>query len=168
MNSRNASGEVVLRIEKGSIRIGDLQIQREHFGREGVSLRDDLMDTFQNLNGSSSPDRPVAQQSAHDTKRWFGIRKAILGDQVQKDVVIVAGVESNLWCPARFSHSSHDIQCPVSIKRGHLDGHDILHLRKPAPEIDTQDTATHRGLEVEAKDGDDLGDGLYVLNQVVV
>ena len=125
--------------------------------------------SLQQFDRLSRPDRPVAQQPADDPAldRAARPREAVRRQQVQHDVVVVAGVERDVVA-ARLGHGADDVERLVAVERRDLDGDDVLDLGEPPPERERQHAAAHRRLQVEAHDRQDLGDGAAVGDQLVV
>src|SRR5260221_6243569 len=91
--------------------------------------------------------------------------KAIRCEQVTHDVVVIAGVQRNLLHPIGLAYGPHHVECLVPVESGNLDGSNILVLRKPAPEIKTQNSPTNGRLQIKAKYRNDLVYRVHPLDQ---
>src|SRR5215469_11099848 len=75
-------------------------------------------------------------------------------DEIHHDIVIVPCVEADV--SSRLSNCADNIQRLVTGKGCNLDGHDILDFSELAPESIRESASTHRRLQVETNDGQDL------------
>ena len=120
-------------------------------------------------------DRPASSRppSARAARRRSGARpssadgEAERREQVGDDVVVVAGVERDVVAPG-LGDGPDDVERLVAVERRDLDRDDVLDLGEAPPERVRQQPAAHRGLEVEADERDDLGDGAAVGDERVV
>ena len=74
-------------------------------------------------------------------------------DEIQHDVVVVAGVERHLT--ARVRDRADHVERLVPVERRDLDRDDMLELRKPPPECVREHPAAHGRLEIETHDRHD-------------
>src|ERR1700756_1560242 len=89
------------------------------------------------------------------------------GDEVEDDVIVVAGVERDPVGGVRLHDAAHDVEGAVTIERRDLDGDHVLDRREPPPERHRQHEAAHSGLQVKADEGKFARDRLRVRDQLV-
>ena len=70
--------------------------------------------------------------------------------QVEHDVVVVAGVQRDALFGAGRDHAAHHVERAVAVEGRHLDGDDVVDGGEAAPELRRQRDAADRGLQVEA------------------
>ena len=88
-------------------------------------------------------------------------------EQVEHDVVVVAGVERDAVLGARGHHAADHVERAVAVEGRHLDRDDVVDRGEAAPELHRQGNAADRGLQVEADQRDHLRDRLAVRDQLV-
>ena len=164
----DAAGEVVGDVEEGAVAVGDARIQGQQLVVH-LSCRHGGADPLEHEYRPLGPDAPVAEQSAADP---HGDRLAVAQhlercEQVEHDVIVVAGVEGDAILGACRHDAADHVERAVAVERRHLDGHDVVDGGEAAPEFHGQRDAPHRGLQVEADQRDHPGDGFAVLDQFV-
>ena len=117
------------------------------------------MTFFEQFSCAASPDGPMAEKAADDAALdLFAVDgKNVRSEQVHYDVVVVAGVERNV--AAGFADGADDVKSLVATEGSDFDGGDIFDFGEFAPEVIRENTAADGGLEIEADDGKNLGDG---------
>ena len=101
----------------------------------------------------------MSEQPAADAHRDLGVtalhRKG--QQQIEHDVVVVAGVQRDALFGAGSDHAAHHVERAVAVEGCHLDGDDVVDLGKAPPEVHRQCDAAHRGLQVEPDQRDPRG-----------
>ncbi len=127
------------------------------------------VNAFQLFDRAACPDAPVAEQTAADAHRDFGV--AGLDDkrrqQIEHDVVVVAGVQRHPVLRAGSDDAANHIERAVAVERRHLDRDHVVDCREAAPELGRQRDAAHRRLQVEAHQRDLRGDCGAVIDQLI-
>ncbi len=93
-------------------------------------------------DGGACPYRPMAQQAARKTKLLAA--EIIGGEQVEQNIVVVAGVQRYFVGAPGFGEGADDIESLVAVKRGNFYGHNIFDVTKFAPERIWQEHARQR------------------------
>ena len=88
--------------------------------------------------------------------------------QVEHDVVVVSGVERDAVSAPAADHAADDVERAVAVERRDLDRHDLFDLGETAPEIRRQWNAADGGLQVEADERHDAGNGAAMRDQFVL
>src|SRR5690242_4101700 len=101
-------------------------------------------------NRCLSPHRPMAEQSANDTKPFATQIK--FGEEIDEDVVVIACIECDLLCATGLHNRTNHIKCLVSVERRDLDGHNVIDLRELPPEFEGQNTSAYRWLQIKTND----------------
>src|SRR5205823_5550337 len=119
------------------------------------------------LDRRLGPDRPVAQQAADDAAlhELGAFLEAVGRDQVHDDVVVVAGVQSDVVASC-LDDCADDVDRLVAVEGSDLDGYDVFDLGELSPEREGEHTSADGGLEVEADNGKDVGDGAAMADQM--
>src|SRR5262249_40366279 len=134
--SGNAAPEAMGHVEERGIAIGDPAVERKELARD-LFARAGGATALENLDGASHPDRPVAEQAA--AKPPLHARPAAFdqerGQQIEHDMIVVAGIERDALLGSGRDHAAHDIERAVAVERGDLDRDHVVDRRKPAPEI---------------------------------
>src|SRR5882724_6277571 len=141
----DAAAKFVRRIEECGVRICDLLCQGQEIARNfctGCFHRRKLR------YGALRPHRPMSQEASYDAH--FRTAKIILGEQVEQNVVIVAGIECDLTGASRVGDGSYDVDSLVTIEGCNLDGNNIFNFRELAPKFIRQNAAANGGLQVKA------------------
>ena len=99
--------------------------------------------------GIMGPDAPVAEQSAGNISVFTAPFKWC--QQVNDDVVVVPGVESNIVSTCIDACPNH-IPREIAIKRRHFDCNDTFNFHEGAPEIIRKDASADRRLHIKAND----------------
>ena len=170
MDPRDAAGKAVGGVEKGAVAVGDL-------GRPGEQLRRDLRPAAvlrefrEELRRLAGPDRPVAEQAARkalaaDLPVFVG--KGVLGEKVDDDVVVVAGVEGDLPAPGGEGGRPDQLEGLVAVEGRALDGDDVFDRADLLPLIVGEHPPADRRLEVKADDRQHLRDGAGPLDKIVL
>ncbi len=165
MQARNAAAEGMGGVEEGGVAVGDLDGEAEEVGR-GVGEAAALM----KCNRLLSPDGPVAEEAAGDAE--FNRSARAGGDaegsqEIGHDGVIVAGVESDVVAPG-LGDGAEDVEGLVAVEGSDLDGDDVVDFDEASPKGIGQRATADAGLEVKADDGEDVGDGATVVDEVVL
>ena len=165
----DAAVKIVRHVEKSTVAVGYLGVEREQFGADRAG-RDRRLDAREQFHRGFGPHAPVAEQPALDAQHDF-LAVALhheRRDQIEDDVIIVAGVQRDAFFRARLDHSAHDIERAVAVERRHLDRHDIVDPGQAAPERGRQVQPAHRRLQVEAHHGNLGGDGAAMGDEFVL
>src|SRR5436305_1220833 len=80
-----------------------------------------------------------------------------LSEKITDDVVIVAGVQRNLFAPATIDNCANHIDSLVSVEWRDLNGNNILDFGELPPEFVTQNTPSDGWLKVKANHWGDCG-----------
>src|SRR5215468_11426058 len=80
-----------------------------------------------------------------------------LGQQIDHDIVVIAGVKRDFVTSAAVSQRARHIQCSITIERRDLYSRDVFDLEELAPEAVIQRPPADRRLQVETAEGNDLG-----------
>src|SRR5580765_4505009 len=78
------------------------------------------------------------------------------GKQVHDDVVIVAGVKTDV--SSRFGHCPYHVDGLITVEWSDLDGDDIIDVREIAPETVRENAPSDRRLQIEANDRQNICD----------
>jgi len=113
----------------------------------------------------AGPDSPVPEQAADDAQRLSA--KVPPRQQIGKDAVVVAGVESDILCAAGVDHTTQNIHGLVTIEGSHLDGNHIFNLRELALELVRQQPSADQGLKIKANHRNDLGYRLCMVYKLI-
>src|SRR5260370_1000352 len=156
MQSRDAVGEIVRRVEKGCVGIGNFGAPLQQIFRSASSSGHNGMALLQKIDGASSPYRPVAQKAAHYTvfPRASVDLETMGSEKIHGDIVIIAGVERDV--SAGFGDGADDIQGLVTVEWRNLDGDNIFNLGELAPEFVGKYAAAHGRLQVKTNERYDL------------
>src|SRR5690349_9876163 len=155
----DATGVAIGGVEEGSVAIGNFNSGSEQVGGDWLIGRRNLPALAEKFHRPLCPHRPVSQEPANNAafRRLSSDDKSMGCEEVQQDVVVVAGVERDV-ASTGVGDRSDDIERLVAVERGDLDGDDVFDFREPSPERVGQNASTGRGLEIEAEQRDDLGD----------
>ncbi len=99
--------------------------------------RDGGVDALQQFDRALDPDAPVPEQAAldpHGVHRALRRRSRNGSQQVEHDVVVVAGVERDPIGGAGLDDAAHHVERAVAVERRDLDGDDVLDRREAPPE----------------------------------
>ena len=112
----------------------------------------------------------MAEQPALDAHRnGLAVAHEAPGrDQVEQDVIVVAGVEGHALLGAGLDDAPHHVQRAVAAEGRDLDRHHVLQRGEAAPEGGSEHDTAHRRLQVEADEGDALGEPGAVLQPLVL
>src|SRR5687767_7660125 len=166
VNSRNAAPEAVGGVEDGAVGIRDLRgksKQAAHPWRSAASLSLSVTmppNLTMQFHGVPGPEGPMPQQPTHHPDA-----AGPGGEQVEQDIVVVAGIERDLPGAPGIRHRPHHVQGLIPIERGNLDRDDARQLDETPPEPIGEDSAAHRRLEIKAHQRDDLAHRAGVSNQ---
>ncbi|VBB38926.1 hypothetical protein TRIP_E160150 [uncultured Spirochaetota bacterium] len=119
------------------------------------------------LHGLPGPEAPLPQKTADDADPLFAPARThdtVLGEQVEDDVVVVAGVESDRIFLARVADGAHNVEGAVAVEGGHFNGQDVVDHGEGPPEFVGQDAPANVRLEVEAHQGDHFGYGAAMVD----
>src|SRR5690348_5486553 len=97
MDTRNATGEIVLCVEECGIAVGDLRGPCEH--RSGYRFGAPQAPAFiEKLDGPARPARPMTEQTTHDLQPDFAVarRNNVPGQEINDDGIIVARVKRDV------------------------------------------------------------------------
>src|SRR5258706_3453209 len=100
MNSRNAAGAIVGSVENRSVAVGHLPGERQE--RRGNGFASAAAFAFgEQIDRFAAPASPVSEQAACDSQTHFtlGGWDRELSQQINDDVVVVAGVEGDFVGP---------------------------------------------------------------------
>src|SRR5262249_51927747 len=132
---RDAAAEIIGDVEECGIAVGDLRGQCHQVAVDGTGMCG-LPESGEQFDGAFGPYAPVAEQSAFDAYRDV---HAVAGkderdQQIEHDVVVVAGIERDAVFGARGDDSADDVERSISIEGSDLDRHDLVNLRETPPE----------------------------------
>src|SRR5207249_697952 len=113
------------------------------------------------------PDGPMSKQAAHKLEVDGALLRpqTEVREQVDDDAIVVARIEGHLGVPPAFGQGAQDVKSLVTVKRRHLDSHDILHFKELPPEFEFQDAAADCRLQVESEHGNNFSDRVAVLEE---
>ena len=119
-------------------------------GVDSVRLRR-RMGAVEQLNGPLDPDAPVAEQPAPDAHRdrLAPTHEPVRRDEVEQDVVVVAGVEGHAFLGAGLDDAAQNVEGTVAVEGRDLDRDHVLQRREAAPEGGAKQDAADRRLQVE-------------------
>ena len=165
MEAGDAAAEAVGGVEEGGVAVGDINTEAEEVGG-GIGEAAALMQR----DGFFSPDRPVTEEPARDAElngATVGSGEAEGREKVSDDGVIVSGVERDV-VTAGLGDRTNDVEGLVAVEGSDLDGDDVFDFNEATPEGIRQRATADAGLQVEADDGEHLGDGAAVVDEVVL
>ena len=151
----DAAAEVVGDVEEGAVAVGDAAVEREQLALDRAArlgARQRGLAALEQLDRALRPDRPVAEQAAakaHRHRRAVAHRRE-RRDQVEDDVVVVAGVERDALLGARRDHAADDVERAVAVERRDLDRDDVVDRGEAGPERGAEVEPADRRLQVEA------------------
>ena len=121
------------------------------------------------LDRALRPHAPVAEQAAADAQRHRLVAAPHHKgrQQVQHDVVVVAGVQRDTLFGTGHGHAADHVERAVAVEGRHLDGDDVVDGREALPELRRQHDAADRRLQVEADQRDALGHGRAMRHQLI-
>jgi hypothetical protein len=108
----------------------------------------------------------MTQETAHNAARFAGGSKTMRCDKIHHNVVVVAGIKSNI--APRLRNGTDNIEGLVAIERSNFDGDHVLDFRELPPKTVGQCTATDGCLQVKADYGQDLGHASAVSYESVI
>ncbi len=120
--------------------------------------------TARRVQHAQCPSKPPANRSV------WGLavdRDLVRRQEVEQDVVVVAGVERDLVGPSGLRHGAEHVERLVPVERRDFDGDDVRDLGERAPEIDGQHPPTDGRLEVEPDERDRVRHLAAVRDEVV-
>ena len=88
-------------------------------------------------------------------------------EQVEHDVVVVAGIERDAVARAGLDHAANDIERAIAVERRNLDGNDVFDLRKTPPERYRQHDAADGRLQIKSDQRNFPRDRFRVRDQVI-
>src|SRR6516162_303433 len=140
----DAPSEIVRAVEEGAVAIGHATVKRKHVAVDGP-IRGRFLAALENRDRSAGPDRPVPKQPAakpdHDAlSRSLHHKRR---EEVEYDVIIVAGIERDALLGACCHKTTHDIERGVAVEWSDLDGDDVVDRREPGPESAAKRDAAH-------------------------
>src|ERR1700722_8086114 len=110
------------------------------------------------------PYRPVAQQAAGKPNSL--VAELIGGKQIDQNIIVIAGIQSDLLSAATFGIGAYYFESLVAIEWRHFDGHHVFDFTEFAPEGVGKNTAANAGLQVKSDDRNYRGNGTRVLDQL--
>src|SRR5947209_2173808 len=133
----------------------------------------------QKFHRLARPDRPLAQQPAHNPPfdssfpltlpsppRGEGANKSERREQIHDNVVVVARIERDV-VPTCFNHCPDHVLRLIPIERRDLDRHDIVDLDQSAPKRKWQHRPAQLRIQVKAEQRNDFGDPTAVTDQLL-
>src|ERR1700719_3687515 len=98
MQTGDAACKMMRCIKESRVAIGNLRALADETVRNAVSLASRLVTLLQQLRRTSRPDSPMTQEAAHDAVLFGspGNSQNVRRDQIHHDVVIVAGIQSDV------------------------------------------------------------------------
>src|SRR5258706_960825 len=90
------------------------------------------------IDGVACPTRPMAEQAADDTQARLSAvgPQREFSQQIDDDVIIVAGVERDFIGAVRFSQRTDNIERLIAAEGGDLDGDNVRNFNEAAPEAE--------------------------------
>ncbi|MNW02962.1 hypothetical protein D3C71_1988250 [compost metagenome] len=70
--------------------------------------------------------------------------------QIRNDVIIIPRVERNFIASAGMAYGPRHVKRLIAVEWSHLDSNNPGNLRKAAPELIAEDSASHRRLQIKA------------------
>src|SRR5690348_12473671 len=156
VDAGDASGEPVSLIERGTVEIGELGRAGQQLERYRSAAPHELTDLGVQPYGLRRADRPLSQQATDDV--YDVVAEPERGQQIDDDVVVVAGVQRDVAGPSRLDDGADHVDRRVPVERRDLDRDDAVDLGERPPEVEAEAPVADRGLDVEAANGHDLGD----------
>ena len=107
----------------------------EEFRWHGLVSGGELVTFLEEFDRFPGPDGPMPKQTAHDaaSDRLSLLSERVRREQIQDDVVIVAGVKGDVVALG-LDHGADHVQRLIAIERRDFDGDDIFDLGKAPPE----------------------------------
>src|SRR5258706_4047876 len=165
----NAAGVPVRRVEKGGVRVGDFDRAAEQL-RWNRLAADGNTTTFRvKLDRAIRPHRPVTEQAPDDGSldRLCPNTEAIRRQKIDYDGVVVARVERDIFA-ARFSDGADHIKGLVAVEGRDFNGDNVFDFREAAPERIRQDPPTNGGLKVKADERNDFPNCLAMSDEFIL
>jgi hypothetical protein len=152
MQAGDAACKLMRRIKERRVAIGNLRTPLEEALRNVLLAASCGVTLLQQFRRTSRPDSPVTQQAAYDAVRFRSLSdsKNVRRDKIHHNVVIVAGVESDV--ASRLRHGPNNIEGLVAIERSNFDGDHVLDFREFPPKTVGQHAATDGWLQVKSDD----------------
>src|SRR3954470_7525109 len=152
VNPGDATRKTICGIEKCGVRVRDFDIAAQK-GRRNFLFARGTPAFIEQTNGLVSPNGPMAQQSANNAAlgRFSNRFKTERRDQIDHDVVIVAGVKRDVVAPA-FNRGANHVNRLIPIEWRDFDRDDVFDLRKSPPKGIAQETATGGRLQIKTDD----------------
>ena len=105
----------------------------------------------------------MSEQSARNSHL---LRAEVKGSQqIEQDVVVVAGVEGDVLNAPGLRQGAHDVDGLIAIEGRHLDRDHVFDFEELPPELIRQETSSDRRLQVEAHDWNHGCDGASVFEE---
>ena len=138
--------ETVGRVEDRRVAVGDLRVERHKLGVNLVGGNGSV-NVLQQFDRALDPYAPMAEQPAFDAQ---GARAPMRDhgegcDEVEDDVIVVAGIERDALGGIRLGDAADHVQRAVTIERRDLDGDDVVDRRETPPERHRQHQQPRRG-----------------------
>src|SRR5690606_21659118 len=148
VDARNHALKPVVHVEERGVYIGPLVRERPHLLGNGLARMPPRLQLLKLLDDDAGEAGPLAQKSAHEADRTDVVSRRELGlaDEVEEDMVVVAGVEGDLVRAARSGQRSHHVERLIPIERGDLDRYDRFQLEEAAPKGVIEPPTAHRRL----------------------
>src|SRR5262249_20841447 len=169
VNARNATGKPIRGIKESRVGISHRdgpgeQIRRDFFSRTVTFA------FVQQLDRTLRPASPMPQQSACDTEPRFAAARpdTIFSEQIDHDIIVVSGIESDLVRATRFSDGSDHIERLVAIEGGDFDGNDVWDFGETTPKTARQEAPAGRWLQVKTEERNLASDSLAVLDEFTI
>src|SRR4051812_9317859 len=113
------------------------------------------MDASEKIDRGLNPYTPVAKKPTPDAHENALVAAGDdeRSDEVEQDMIVVAGIEGDSVLRLSCDNAANDIQCPVAVERRDLYSDDIVDLGKTAPEGGRKNETPDRRLQIEPNKG---------------
>ena len=135
----DAAVEVVGDVEEGAVAVGDAAVEREQLaideppasGAAAAALQRSSSSTAPCVHTDQWPSRPPRKRTVTGSPSRIDVERR---DEVEHDVVVVAGVERDAVLGARRDDAAHDVERAVAVERRDLDRDDVVDRGEARPE----------------------------------
>src|SRR5258708_7737459 len=156
MDARNTTSEAVRDIEKGGIRVRELNCPGQQLHRNWRFTARNSTAMGMKFDRVFGPHRPMAEQTTNDAARvpLSPSLEPEWREQVQDDVVIVAGIEGDIFSTC-LDQCPDDIQRLIAVERRDLNRNDILDFSEASPKSIGQQSSAGGGLKIKPAERED-------------
>jgi hypothetical protein len=163
VDAGEAAGEIVGGIEKGGVGVGQGSVAVEPGGVEPWASAS-AFHLGEEADGGVGPHTPLAEEAAVDVTG--AASKGEGCEEVGEDVVVVAGVESDVVA-AGFKDGADDVEGAVAVEGCDFDGDEAGDVGEGTPEAVGKYASTDGGLQVESDERNLPRDGPAVSQDFV-